>query len=638
MKLMQYLAFFLLTISFYSNAYIYQITAYNNLCFFGDVHVGSNPKHCHPTLNNEALKSIHKKQACEIIDFVKQHGTKNSLVIVEDIFDCNYDDQSKQFYKQLKEDNLKQNFSCCLSFINDYCQENGIDIVNVEFRQIKNEFYALEDKINADQFLEHLDSMIEEVKNLDDGPILNDYYKEVFNDIYAKNKKYILLLKRNRDKYFHQFRDKLTHEEIETFDIEYSKLLNIKFLNLLNKHKDKNIFICVGAAHIQDVKQVLKKLEYKKISSKKYFDKDMFEKPVNIMLATIPFTKKMYNPFYIFIIMAVVILGIIVVLYHKFFIALTLVLLTSGYAQAYIHEIYADKNLYCFGDAHFGANPAYKHPEMKQAELINVNNSHCNQICDLVSELGKENSIVIVEDYLDCQNNNIDNRFFNSLKKISARNNDTSLPALVNDMCKAQGIKVINAEHRHKHFQCFDYAYSENLIVEFLEDFEKLINEIKHYDDSKILNDHYNAQINELMKNNKTFISYLKENQNKKGKEIQKELNAGDLQKFNKDYYKLLDLRLLHLIHIHREKNIIVCAGSSHIKRIQPVLFQQNYTQYEAQNFDLYKPVQTLIPKLVVQNNNYIFNYLFIALLTFLCGNFTTTVFRKVKQLNQSLA
>lgn len=283
-----FLFFFITTI----NSYIYEINAFktienksdNKKCIIGlgDIHYGSDASCCHPKLCNKYLAGIHKKQAKEIIDFAKKY--KNSLIIVEDIYDYNGKDKDlKKRFKEFSKAKNKSNYTCCLEFINNYSRDNEIPAVNVEYRQ---PFWLFVDseKSTAGEFLIHIFELVSELEDYQDEDCLNEFYHDVINDMLIENEKFLSLLEKYENRTYKYLKKKISQNMLDKFTDAYFRFIDAKILHIISQnHKMDYIFVCAGNDHIKRIKKVLNDLRYKNVKRVKNSGKKEYsQKPADI--------------------------------------------------------------------------------------------------------------------------------------------------------------------------------------------------------------------------------------------------------------------------------------------------------------------------------------------------------------------
>lgn len=237
----------------------------------GDIHFGANdlPDYKHPKLTYKKLADINRKHAQAFINFTKKFPKKDCLFILEDTY--NYQGKLKYLklgYLNAKTQNRKENFTTCMSFLDDHCRKNKIAVKNVEFRQSLWEFEY--NALTAKEFLIDFLFIINEIKKYNDGKILNNYYAQLIKNLYKNSGKLIKVLLNNQNKYYKDLTKKITMNEARIFLIDYFKLIDARIVHTIFVNKNKKyIFVCAGNAHIEGIDKVLININYKKIFSKK---------------------------------------------------------------------------------------------------------------------------------------------------------------------------------------------------------------------------------------------------------------------------------------------------------------------------------------------------------------------------------
>ena len=227
MKIKNLLILSIITLNFVSlKAFIVRLEALQNptnnqyVINAGDAHFGScsDDIYKHPTLSNSEIAEVNKNQAKQLINFSKHCKAQDCLFVIEDLY--NYTGKSKKIAKnfnQTRIDNEKENLTNCMSYINDLCQSNEIDIVNIEFRQSKTLFFdSLE--APASVFINDFNNIIDEIRNYDDGKTANQHYSKILNRVLKKNKKLLNTLAKNKNLYFNQINDQITETDLDKFN------------------------------------------------------------------------------------------------------------------------------------------------------------------------------------------------------------------------------------------------------------------------------------------------------------------------------------------------------------------------------------------------------------------------------------
>ncbi|MDR3647308.1 MAG: hypothetical protein P4L22_07230 [Candidatus Babeliales bacterium] len=272
MKIKNLLFFSIFILNFISlNAFIVNVEALKNqlndqhIIKLGDLHYGcsANEDYKHPTLTNNEIAEINKKQAREIVSFSKQYPAQDCLFIVEDLY--NYTGKVKKIeinFYETRLDHEKNNLTNCMSYINDVCQQEHIDIANVEFRQSYILFFDTFE-IDADLFLKEFQAAIKEIKEYNDSKELNNYYKQVISRIDKQNKKLLTSLRTSNKKYYNEIQNLISNTQVDQFCEDLCDLIDIKIIHNIYKHKNKKyIFVCAGDTHIQRINKLLTKINF----------------------------------------------------------------------------------------------------------------------------------------------------------------------------------------------------------------------------------------------------------------------------------------------------------------------------------------------------------------------------------------
>lgn len=274
MKIKNFLILFIILLNFVSiKAFIFRIEALENqlndkqyIIKAGDAHFGCQNGYEHPKLSNSKLAKINKSQACHIVKFAENFECKDCLFILEDMYE--YTGNNKKIQKIFYQDRLsnqQNNFTTCMDNINGLCKQKNIDVINIEFRQSKTLFFdSLE--ITAGIFLKDFNNLIKEVKNYNDNEFANKHYKKEIDRILKQNKYLLQILEKNKDFYFNQIKNPITDIDLDKFNEDMCDLIDIRIVHsiLQNPHK-KFICICAGDTHIQRVKKILEKFDFKTI-------------------------------------------------------------------------------------------------------------------------------------------------------------------------------------------------------------------------------------------------------------------------------------------------------------------------------------------------------------------------------------
>ena len=126
------------------------------------------------------------------------------------------------------------------------------------------------------------------------------------------------------------------------------------------------------------------------------------------------------------------------------------------------------------------------------------------------------------------------------------------------------------------------FSFIENIITadEFLKSLEDIITEIENYNDDKTLNKFYAKIINNIKNNNTKLLSKLKEHGNNYNDGLTDKISQKASNRFVANYYDLIDARIMHGIHVNKDKKYIyICAGDDHIQNIRETLEQIGYKQ-----------------------------------------------------------
>ncbi|MDR3647307.1 MAG: hypothetical protein P4L22_07225 [Candidatus Babeliales bacterium] len=230
------------------------------------------------------------------------------------------------------------------------------------------------------------------------------------------------------------------------------------------------------------------------------------------------------------------------------------------------------------GDIHFGANnlPGYKHPKLERKKIADINKKHAQAFFNFTKKFSKKDCLFILEDTYNYQGKlkylkkNLENT-----KKINQNHNFSNCMSFINDHCQKNKISIKNIEFRQG---LGEFMNNKINAKEFLIDFIFIINEIKKYNDGKILNKYYSQLIKDLYKKSGKLIKILLNNKNKYFKELTSKITEKEGLTFLTDYFKLIDARIVHTIFVNKNKKyIFLCAGYRHIENINPVLTSINY-------------------------------------------------------------
>ncbi len=290
-----------------SNAYIFtkhEFEGNNKIYGWGDVHFG-DAINKHPKLNYKQIKEINKQQADHLINFLKNCDS-NCCVLVEDITDIENSGFEKEFVKINDENSDNDTFTSFLTDINELCKQNNIKIINVECRYAGT-LYFDSLFIKTEKFLKALYETINEIKNYNDNPLLNNYYKKLIQEV-LNNKKFISILEQNKDKYYDELKELINEKMHENFFFDYCELVDAKIMHAIHQNKDKNVHICVGNMHIKNIENIIKKLNYKKINPN---EKEKRENPLELEKYLKYDVKKLsYNSNYLILILLIVLMPV----------------------------------------------------------------------------------------------------------------------------------------------------------------------------------------------------------------------------------------------------------------------------------------------------------------------------------------
>lgn len=251
--------------------------------------------------------------------------------------------------------------------------------------------------------------------------------------------------------------------------------------------------------------------------------------------------------------------------------------------------ILEDKEITFISDLHF----IDKDNDQHQSDFV-------NSIPD------KENTLVIVEDYIDTSSieeylKKIENTEYRS-ELLSSRlnNNDGHFLLNLSSICSQSGLKVYNTEYRHL-AEASELSDSKILIrdVKYIQ--EKIKKEIRGYIsylNKPIINDTYNTIIQNANKkiqqifgngenDNITIHKFLEEVISTAQKEKTKVKADAYTQLVTHDS-ELLDARILNQILTTDKKKIVVCAGQSHIDQIKVILNDIGYQTIHSRTSPVY--------------------------------------------------
>src|SRR6185312_12624367 len=124
-----------------------------------------------------------------LVNYLKCNDVNNCCVLVEDMLDVD-NTTFKTEFTEINQNIKKNNLSNFLSDINQLCKENNIDIENVECRYAGTLFFQT-NQIKAEEFLKHLQNLMNEIKNYNDNEALNKFYQLVVKNIEQKNSKFL---------------------------------------------------------------------------------------------------------------------------------------------------------------------------------------------------------------------------------------------------------------------------------------------------------------------------------------------------------------------------------------------------------------------------------------------------------------
>lgn len=233
--------------------------------------------------SQEAENQINNAQQDTIIDMAK---TLNAAIIVEDGLlsssqEFRHDPLSYDYNKYRKTTKQLSNKDTLLLGFTARCHEEGIKVKNVEFRFPTH-------LASTQIMMKKAEQMKEKIRSYNDGPILNEYYRNKLEDLHNKVeipcadlfnilKKSDTTLERlpslHYKKAYNQVWEYLwesnaslekdVYEKIYEIVIGYeSRLLDLELLHAIAEHKDQPIIICAGAGHITRIKEGLEKMGF----------------------------------------------------------------------------------------------------------------------------------------------------------------------------------------------------------------------------------------------------------------------------------------------------------------------------------------------------------------------------------------
>lgn len=244
------------------------------------------------------------------------------------------------------------------------------------------------------------------------------------------------------------------------------------------------------------------------------------------------------------------------------------------------------------GDAHFAGQQDYDHPTLNNIELSKINFQQASNIIDFAENLNLKDCLFILEDMYQYAGTDLNIKNIVENDKIeNQKNNYSTCMDCINSLCTKKNIAVINIEFRHANTLFMDSL--EIKTQNFLNNFYSIINELKNYNDNKIINKYYSKLVKRTLKRNKSFIDYLKNNKNTYFNLIKDNLTNKQLEIFHNDMCNILDARIIHNILKHSDKKFIfICAGATHTKKIETVLKKINFQNiYNSSTIDIYNPI-----------------------------------------------
>lgn len=257
--------------------------------------------------------------------------------------------------------------------------------------------------------------------------------------------------------------------------------------------------------------------------------------------------------------------------------------------QSYIHkiEIYNKNKFFLLGDIHLGMNERFSHPTLSNEELFKIHEKQAINLINFIKKYDTKDCLIITEDFFDIAIEKY-KKAFNDARTKYLENNFSAIFDFIDKLSKENNIRLINAEFRQVSVLFFDFG--KITAEEFLISFEKTIQEFSNYNDTSYLNDYYKNFLNTFLNKHKVFIDILKNNKNKYINEInyQQELKKN----FINDYFKLLDLKIIHIIYQNNNtKHIFLCAGSNHTLRIKDLLNQIGFVCTASKENSYEKPL-----------------------------------------------
>jgi hypothetical protein len=278
----------------------------------GDAHFCCQKNSKHPNLSNLEVKNLNKEHAFSLMQFSKKFAKNECLFVLEDMY-CpqGKDAFTDKFFSTLRQTNEDSNCTNCMSYINDLNENKNLNIENIEFRHPV--YLYAKGHIFTNQFLNEIDQITNEIKNYNDHPIANDYYKDLVNTILSDNKEILEILLNNKNKNIDQIEEQFNKEELKSFRdnfnnfvFDYYRLVDAKIIHTILQNKDKKyIFIVAGNNHLERIEKVLNELKYAQTS---LFESDNLAQPIKITdtLTQIPIINTEIEFPYISIFMALI--------------------------------------------------------------------------------------------------------------------------------------------------------------------------------------------------------------------------------------------------------------------------------------------------------------------------------------------
>ncbi|MDR3647309.1 MAG: hypothetical protein P4L22_07235 [Candidatus Babeliales bacterium] len=269
------------------------------------------------------------------------------------------------------------------------------------------------------------------------------------------------------------------------------------------------------------------------------------------------------------------------------------------------------------GDAHFGCQEGYEHPTLTCKEITKINKTQALSIVNIAATSPNDSLFILEDMYEYTGKNQKIEQMFNEYRVLNKKNNFSTCMDDINNLCKEQNIDVANIEFRHS--KSLFFANLETTADKFLEDFNCLVSTIEKYNDNEIANNYYSTTINRLLEQNKKLLNVLETNKASYFNQIKDQISELDLDNFNEDLCDLIDIQIVHTVLKHKDKKyIFICAGDTHIQRINKILEQINFkTIYAVKESNLDYPIdfKITLSKLVVANHEVESPYIFVFML-----------------------